>query len=81
MQFSGEESYWQFLDLHALYEMYLNLTFVVEKITYTEYVMTFDRLASFPPKVKNAGYRKYVHQPFLQPSNSHIHPCTHVPMT
>jgi hypothetical protein len=61
VQFSGEESHGQFLDLHALYEMYLNLTFVVEKITYTEYVTTFDRLAAFQPRVKNAGYRKCVH--------------------
>lgn len=36
VEFSGEEGHGRFLDLHAVYDIYLNLGFVKEKIDYTD---------------------------------------------
>lgn len=60
VEFSGEEGHGRFLDLHAVYDMYLNLGFVKEKIDYTDYILTFDRLFDIPKKNKNAGYKRYL---------------------
>lgn len=58
VKFSGEEGHGRYLDLHTLYDTYLNLRFVEEKLDYTEYVSTFDRLFSIDRKNKKKAYRR-----------------------
>jgi len=57
--FTDEEGYGKYLDLHKCYEAYLNLK-GVEKTDYITYLSTFDHLYDVPKDRKNASYREYL---------------------
>ncbi|ESO85772.1 hypothetical protein LOTGIDRAFT_195680 [Lottia gigantea] len=59
VDFSDEEGYGRYLDLHQCYEKYLNLK-GVEKIDYITYLTVFDRLFDIPKDKKNSAYREYL---------------------
>jgi len=60
IEFTDEEGYGKFLDLHECYEKYINLK-GVEKIDYVTYLSVFDRLFDIPKEKKSsADYRSYV---------------------
>uniref|UniRef100_A0A2C9K4I1 Matrin-type domain-containing protein n=1 Tax=Biomphalaria glabrata TaxID=6526 RepID=A0A2C9K4I1_BIOGL len=59
VDFTDEEGYGKYLDLHKCYELYLNLK-GVEKIDYITYLSTFDHLFDIPKDRKNAGYKDYL---------------------
>jgi splicing factor 3A subunit 3 len=60
VEFSDEEGYGKFLDLHECYVKYINLK-GVEKINYVTYLSIFDRLFDIPKEKKNsADYRLYL---------------------
>jgi len=56
VEFSDEEAYGKFLDLHECYLQYINLK-SVEKISYVRYLDTFDKLFEFPKDKKNKAYK------------------------
>lgn len=60
VEFSDEEGYGKFLDLHQVYEMFVNLK-GVERVDYITYVMQFDRLFDIPRERKGAHYKAYLH--------------------
>ncbi|KAK3577830.1 hypothetical protein CHS0354_000224 [Potamilus streckersoni] len=57
--FTDEEGYGKYLDLHECYERFLNLK-GMEKIDYLTYLATFDQLFDIPKERKNAAYREYL---------------------
>ncbi|GFS25142.1 splicing factor 3A subunit 3-like [Elysia marginata] len=59
VEFTDEEGYGKYLDLHKCYERYLNLK-GIEKIDYITYLSTFDHLYDVPKERKNASYREYL---------------------
>ena len=59
VEFTDEEGYGKYLDLHECYEKYINLK-GIEKIDYITYLSTFDHLFDIPRERKNAEYQKYV---------------------
>ncbi|KAI5739397.1 hypothetical protein M8J77_018831 [Diaphorina citri] len=59
VEFSDEEGYGKYLDLHECYEKYINLK-GVEKVDYISYLAQFDRLFDIPKERKNAEYRTYL---------------------
>lgn len=59
-EFSDEEGYGKYLDLHECYEKYVNLK-GVEKVDYVTYLTLFDRLFDIAKERKGADYRTYVH--------------------
>ncbi|KAK0180635.1 hypothetical protein PV327_002998 [Microctonus hyperodae] len=59
VEFTDEEGYGKYLDLHECYEKYVNLK-GIEKIDYITYLSTFDHLFDIPRERKNADYRRYV---------------------
>ncbi|KAK6187943.1 hypothetical protein SNE40_005860 [Patella caerulea] len=59
VDFTDEEGYGRYLDLHQCYEKYLNLK-AVEKIDYVMYLTVFDRLFDIPKDKKNSAYREYL---------------------
>ncbi|XP_005098228.1 splicing factor 3A subunit 3 [Aplysia californica] len=59
VDFTDEEGYGKYLDLHKCYEQYLNLK-GVEKIDYINFLSTFDHLYDIPKDRKNAAYREYL---------------------
>jgi splicing factor 3A subunit 3 len=59
VEFTDEESYGRYLDLHECYDKYINLR-GVEKTDYITYLMIFDHLYDIPKDRKNAEYRKYL---------------------
>lgn len=61
VDFTDEEGYGKFLDLHAVYDMYLNLKHT-EKVDYIGYLQSFDRLFDIPREKKNSDYRKYLEE-------------------
>ena len=58
-EFTDEEGYGKFLDLHECYEKYVNLK-GVEKVDYVTYLTLFDRLFEIPKERKGADYRAYI---------------------
>ncbi|XP_034253187.1 splicing factor 3A subunit 3 [Thrips palmi] len=58
-EFTDEEGYGKYLDLHECYEKYINLK-GIEKVDYITYLTTFDQLYDIPKDRKNAEYRKYI---------------------
>ncbi|TRY70565.1 hypothetical protein TCAL_06117 [Tigriopus californicus] len=60
IEFSDEEGYGKFLDLHQVYELFVNLK-GVERVDYMTYVMQFDRLFDIPKERKGAHYKAYLH--------------------
>ena len=60
VEFTDEEGYGKYLDLHEVYEKYINLK-GVEKLDYITYLSEFDRLHEIPKDRKNAAdYRRYL---------------------
>lgn len=57
--FTDEEGYGKYLDLHECYEKFINLK-GIEKVDYITYLTTFDQLYDIPKDRKNADYRKYI---------------------
>jgi len=59
IQFSDEEGYGKFLDLHECYDKYINLK-GVERLDYIQYIQNFDKLSEIPKEKKNAEYKAYL---------------------
>ncbi|BET01260.1 unnamed protein product [Nesidiocoris tenuis] len=59
VEFTDEEGYGKYLDLHECYEKYVNLK-GVEKVDYITYLTTFDRLYDISKDRKSTEYKKYV---------------------
>uniref|UniRef100_T1J1H1 Matrin-type domain-containing protein n=1 Tax=Strigamia maritima TaxID=126957 RepID=T1J1H1_STRMM len=59
VEFTDEEGYGKFLDLHECYEKYLNLK-GIEKIDYITYLTIFDQFFDIPKERKNNDYKKYL---------------------
>ncbi|KAK7503215.1 hypothetical protein BaRGS_00005480 [Batillaria attramentaria] len=59
VEFSDEEGYGKYLDLHECYVRFLNLK-GVEKVDYITYLSTFDHLYNIPKDRKNTAYKEYV---------------------
>lgn len=59
VEFTDEEGYGKYLDLHECYEKYVNLK-GIEKVDYISYLTTFDHLFDIPKDRKNSEYRKYL---------------------
>jgi len=61
VKFTDEEGYGLFLDLHAIYNKYINLK-GIKKISYIAYLTTFDRLFDIPldPTKKTGAYKEYL---------------------
>ncbi|XKL61992.1 hypothetical protein PGB90_001825 [Kerria lacca] len=59
VEFTDEEGYGKYLDLHECYEKYINLK-GVEKVDYITYLSILDHLFDIPKERKNTEYRKYL---------------------
>uniref|UniRef100_A0AAQ4RAV4 Splicing factor 3a, subunit 3 n=1 Tax=Gasterosteus aculeatus aculeatus TaxID=481459 RepID=A0AAQ4RAV4_GASAC len=59
VEFSDEEGYGRYLDLHDCYLKYINLK-GAEKLEYISYLSSFDQLFDIPKDRKNAEYKKYL---------------------
>nr|DBA33629.1 TPA: hypothetical protein GDO54_001281 [Pyxicephalus adspersus] len=59
VEFTDEESYGRYLDLHDCYLKYTNLK-SSEKLDYITYLTTFDQLFDIPKERKNAEYKRYL---------------------
>jgi splicing factor 3A subunit 3 len=60
VEFTDEEGYGKFLDMHSLHTMYLNIK-NVEKYDYMTYLQVFDRtLSELPKEMKGIEYKRYV---------------------
>lgn len=60
VDFTDEEGYGRYLDLHECYEKYINLKAVANKIDYISYLMHFDKLFEIPKEKKGADYKAYL---------------------
>jgi len=59
VEFSDEEGYGRFLDLHECYTMFINLK-GVERTDYISYITSFDQLYDVPRDRKGGEYRRYL---------------------
>ncbi|XP_018328525.1 splicing factor 3A subunit 3 [Agrilus planipennis] len=59
VEFTDEEGYGKYLDLHECYEKYINLK-GIEKVDYIAYLSTFDQLYDIPKERKTGEYRRYL---------------------
>ncbi|WAR09079.1 SF3A3-like protein [Mya arenaria] len=59
VEFSDEEGYGKYLDLHECHTHFINLK-GMEKIDYISYLSTFDHLFDVPKERKNAAYKEYL---------------------
>ncbi|KAH8020514.1 hypothetical protein HPB51_002463 [Rhipicephalus microplus] len=59
VDFTDEEGYGKYLDLHECYEKYVNLK-GIEKVDYLSYLSSFDQLFDIPKDKKNSEYKKYL---------------------
>nr|CAD7263075.1 unnamed protein product [Timema shepardi] len=59
VEFTDEEGYGKYLDLHECYVKYVNLK-GIEKVDYITYLTTFDHLFDIPKERKASEYRKYL---------------------
>ena len=59
IEFSDEEGYGKYLDLHECYEKYINLK-GIEKEDYITYLSKFDQLYDIPKERKTGEYKKYL---------------------
>ncbi|XP_076373723.1 splicing factor 3a subunit 3 noi [Tachypleus tridentatus] len=59
VEFTDEEGYGKFLDLHECYERFINLK-GSEKLDYLLYLTTFDQLFDIPKERKNSEYKRYL---------------------
>lgn len=58
-EFTDEEGYGKYLDLHECYEKFINLK-GIDKIDYISYLSTFDQFFDIPKEKKGAAYRDYL---------------------
>ncbi|XP_031572757.1 splicing factor 3A subunit 3-like [Actinia tenebrosa] len=63
VEFTDEEGYGKYLDLHEVYDMFLNLK-GIERIDYLTYLDNFDRLFDIPKEKKNTDYKRYIQAMF-----------------
>lgn len=61
VDFSDEEGFGKYLDLHESYNLYINLK-NQEQVDYLTYLTTFDRLFEIPKERKNHEYKKYLNK-------------------
>ncbi|UYV64273.1 SF3A3 [Cordylochernes scorpioides] len=59
VEFTDEEGYGKFLDLHECYDKYLNLK-EIRKTDYLTYLSIFDQLFEIPREKKNSDYKRYL---------------------
>lgn len=59
VEFSDEEGFGRYLDLHECYNMYLNLR-NAEKVDYITFLLTFDHVFDIPKERKNMEYKRYL---------------------
>ncbi|CAF4901285.1 unnamed protein product [Pieris macdunnoughi] len=59
VEFTDEEGYGKYLDLHECYDKYINLK-GIEKVDYITYLSIFDHLFDIPRERKNSDYRNYI---------------------
>ncbi|EJD73821.1 hypothetical protein LOAG_18785 [Loa loa] len=60
VEFTDEEGYGRFLDLHTLYDKYINIK-GVKRMDYLAFLSNFDRCADIPVSSKKTGsYREYL---------------------
>jgi len=59
VEFTDEEGYGKFLDLHEYHSIYVNLK-GAEKLSYVRYLDNFNKLHDYPKKFKNKQYKEYV---------------------
>lgn len=59
VDFTDEEGYGKYLDLHECYEKYINLK-GIERVDYLLYLSSFDQLFDIPKDKKNSEYKKYL---------------------
>uniref|UniRef100_A0A8C0CBN5 Splicing factor 3a subunit 3 n=1 Tax=Balaenoptera musculus TaxID=9771 RepID=A0A8C0CBN5_BALMU len=59
VEFTDEEGYGRYLDLHDCYLKYINLK-ASEKLDYITYLSIFDQLFDIPKERKNAEYKRYL---------------------
>ncbi|XP_064473083.1 splicing factor 3A subunit 3-like [Ornithodoros turicata] len=59
VEFTDEEGYGKYLDLHECYEHFINLK-GIERADYLSYLSTFDQLFDIPRDKKNSEYKKYL---------------------
>ena len=59
VEFSDEEGYGKFLDLHECYDKFINLK-GVERVDYISYITSFDQLYDIPRDKKGGEYRQYL---------------------
>ncbi|XP_020360902.1 splicing factor 3A subunit 3 isoform X1 [Oncorhynchus kisutch] len=59
VEFSDEEAYGRYLDLHDCYRKFINLK-GAEKLEYISYLSSFDQLFDVSKDRKNAEYKKYL---------------------
>ena len=57
VEFTDEEGYGRYLDLHDCYLKYINLK-ASEKLDYITYLSIFDQLFDIPKERKNAEYKR-----------------------
>ena len=57
VEFTDEEGYGRYLDLHDCYLQYINLK-ASEKLDYITYLSIFDQLFDIPKERKNAEYKR-----------------------
>ncbi|KAK2159607.1 hypothetical protein LSH36_150g05032 [Paralvinella palmiformis] len=59
VDFTDEEGYGRYLDMHECYIRFINLK-GIERIDYVTYLEIFDRLFDIPKERKNAAYKSYL---------------------
>ena len=57
VDFTDEEGYGRYLDLHECYEKFINLK-GIPKMDYITYLTTFDKMFDLPKERKNASYKE-----------------------
>lgn len=57
VEFSDEEAYGRFLDLHECYMRFINLK-GSEKLSYVRYLENFDKLFDIPKEKKTKQYKQ-----------------------
>ncbi|EGT41794.1 hypothetical protein CAEBREN_20182, partial [Caenorhabditis brenneri] len=64
VEFSDEEAYGRFLDLHAQYDKFINLKNIkdTKKIDYMTYILSFEKFADIPKNTtkKTGAYKEYL---------------------
>ena len=57
VEFTDEEGYGRYLDLHESYERFINLK-GIPKMDYITYLTTFDKMFDIAKERKNASYKE-----------------------